>query len=414
MLGDFLLSTGDLDKATRGVSIGQRGPSKDAQAKKKHIQLLILKNRLDEATRLNDEVLKANSKDPEGLVYRGQIQLKRGQPRDAAATFETVLSTDPTTPWPTTHGRRLPGARQSHVRRKPVAERCSPEPRSISKLIMRSPRSNSRTTTTPLWSPRPTKSFRLQPLLPDGYVLLGLSWQGRKDEKQAEAHNAAAMKSPAEVRLDIFTLEIFRLEQKKVCRRQKTLRTGADERSHRSRRSGWDRPRGLGQNKWEKPSRGFQAQIAKVPNHGNFYYLLGVVLSDKKTMPVPKRRSRNPSNSTKTNSDALLKLGQVQIAAGNTDQAISTYQQSIQSNPTDARFYVSAGEMHESSRQFPQAKQIVSESLQVQPDNALAKNNLAYRMLEEAARRYALAMAQQARRGMPDSPTPPNAGLGLL
>jgi tetratricopeptide (TPR) repeat protein len=158
-------------------------------------------------------------------------------------------------------------------------------------------------------------------------------------------------------------------------------------------------------NKGDEAIARIQAQIAKVPNQGNFYYLLGVVLSDKKDYGGAETAIKKSIELDKTNSDALLKLGQVQIAAGNTDQAISTYEKSVQSNPTDSRFYVLLGEMYESKQQFPQARQMYQKALQVQPDNALAKNNLAYRMLEEGGNvDLALAMAQEARRGMPDSP----------
>jgi tetratricopeptide (TPR) repeat protein len=44
-------------------------------------------------------------------------------------------------------------------------------------------------------------------------------------------------------------------------------------------------------------------------------------------------------------------------------------------------------------------------ALQVQPDNPLAANNMAYVMLEQGGNTdVALSMAQNARRGMPDSP----------
>jgi len=95
----------------------------------------------------------------------------------------------------------------------------------------------------------------------------------------------------------------------------------------------------------------------------------------------------------------------VQIAAGNTDQAIATYQESVKINPTDSRFYVLLGEMYESKHQFPEAKQMYQKALAIQPDNALAKNNMAYLMLQEGGNvDVAFGMAQEARRGMPDSP----------
>src|SRR5262249_40429104 len=57
LLADFYLTTGDLDKAIAEYSaILERHPG-DLRSKKNSVQLLILANRLDEAQKLNDEVL---------------------------------------------------------------------------------------------------------------------------------------------------------------------------------------------------------------------------------------------------------------------------------------------------------------------------------------------------------------------
>src|SRR5207237_5509197 len=57
MLGDFYFATGDLDKATGEYgSLYQQYP-KDVQVKKNYVQLLILKHRLDEAGKLNGELV---------------------------------------------------------------------------------------------------------------------------------------------------------------------------------------------------------------------------------------------------------------------------------------------------------------------------------------------------------------------
>src|SRR5207247_1352574 len=95
MLGDFYFATGDLDKATGEYgSLYQQYP-KDVQVKKNYVQLLILKNRLGEARKLNDELVKANPSDVDALVYRGQIQTRDGHLNDAADTLQTAIKNDP-------------------------------------------------------------------------------------------------------------------------------------------------------------------------------------------------------------------------------------------------------------------------------------------------------------------------------
>ena len=95
MLGDFYFANGDLDKATTEYSSLYNDHPKDPQVKKNYIQLLILKNRLDEATKLNTEVLKANTHDVDALVYKAQIQLRQNDAKGAADSLQTALRNDP-------------------------------------------------------------------------------------------------------------------------------------------------------------------------------------------------------------------------------------------------------------------------------------------------------------------------------
>ena len=106
----------------------------------------------------------------------------------------------------------------------------------------------------------------------------------------------------------------------------------------------------------------------------------------------------------KSNAEAEIKLGQVQTAQGQVDQAISTYQNYVRDNPRDIRFYILTGELYESKKDWEKAKDMYQKVLQIQPDNPLASNNLAYVMLQEGGNvDMALSMAQVARRGMPQS-----------
>jgi len=95
----------------------------------------------------------------------------------------------------------------------------------------------------------------------------------------------------------------------------------------------------------------------------------------------------------------------VQVAEGGTDEAIATYRAYIQKNPTDVRFYILTGQLYEAERDWTRAGEAYRKSLELQPDNPLASNNLAYVMLEQGGNAdMALSLAQTARRGLPDSP----------
>src|SRR5437870_12548369 len=95
MLGDFYIATNDLEKATGEYgSLYQQYP-KDVQVKKNYVQLLILKYRLGEARKLNDELVKANHSDVDTLESRVQIETRDGHLNDAADTVQTAIKNDP-------------------------------------------------------------------------------------------------------------------------------------------------------------------------------------------------------------------------------------------------------------------------------------------------------------------------------
>src|SRR5258708_8245416 len=81
------------------------------------------------------------------------------------------------------------------------------------------------------------------------------------------------------------------------------------------------------------------AQIAKAPN-SNFYDLLGTALFGKKDLKGAETALRKSVDLDKHNSDALVKLGKVEVAEGSADQALATYQQSIKDNPHKISFYI--------------------------------------------------------------------------
>jgi len=95
MLGDFYFASGDLDKATNEYAALYSDHPRDTQVKKNYIQLLILKNRLDEATKLDNEVLKSNPRDVDALVFKGQLQLRRNDAGGAADSLQSALRNDP-------------------------------------------------------------------------------------------------------------------------------------------------------------------------------------------------------------------------------------------------------------------------------------------------------------------------------
>src|SRR5208337_4189913 len=74
-------------------------------------------------------------------------------------------------------------------------------------------------------------------------------------------------------------------------------------------------------------------------------------------------------------------------------------------NPREIAFYQLAGGIYESKQDWDRAKQQYQRVLEVQRDNPLASNNLAYVMLQQGGNvDVAFAMAQTARQKLPENP----------
>jgi Flp pilus assembly protein TadD len=85
--------------------------------------------------------------------------------------------------------------------------------------------------------------------------------------------------------------------------------------------------------------------------------------------------------------------------------AIGAWEQWSKAHPNDAGPYAILGTLEEARGNVGKAEDYYKKSLQIQPQQPIAANNLAYRMLENGENAdVALTLAQTARSAMPNSP----------
>jgi cellulose synthase operon protein C len=406
MLGDFYFASGDIDKATAEYSSLYRDHSKDLQVKKNYIQLLILKNRLDEATKLNNEVLKANAHDVEGLVYRGQIQLRKGDSNGAVDSLQRALKNDPDNA--VAHYQLGVAFDQQHNDGRAESEwneaiRLRPDmtdaERALAMLELRRGDLQALTQTA-------QQIIAAQPYSGDGFLLRAIAEINRQKYNDAEQDLQKTMQFAPDSTAPYVQMGNIRLLQKNFAEAEKFYQQVLDKDPSSTEGLSGLMNTFVAAKQPDKAIAAANIQIAKVPNNSNFYDLLGTALfNGKKDLAGAEAALRKAIELDKNNADALVKLGKVQVTEGSADQALATYTRSIKDNPREVSFYILAGEIYESQNNWDQAKAMYQQALNIQPDNPLASNNLAYVILEQGGNvDVALAMAQTARRGMPDSP----------
>jgi tetratricopeptide (TPR) repeat protein len=148
-----------------------------------------------------------------------------------------------------------------------------------------------------------------------------------------------------------------------------------------------------------------QEQIAKAPANANFYAELAAIQLQTKDFKSALASSQKAMQLNPASIDAVNIYTQAEIALKDIDPAIATWQGWIGSHPNDAHAWQIVGSLQEARGDNSTAMEAYKKALQIDPNNALASNNMAYLMVENGQNvDVALTLAQTARHAMPDSP----------
>lgn len=406
MLGDYYFATGDMDKAMAEYASLHHDHPKDAQVKKNYIQILILKNQLDEAAKLNNEILKGRANDVDGLIFKGELQRLKNDPSGAVESLQSALHNEPDNAvahyqlgLAYAQERDLSRAESEWRESVRIRPDLADAQRALATLqIGRGDYENALQTAQQM--------INAQPLSADGFILKGIAELGLHKFTDAQRDDEEARNRAPENPAPYVQLGQVQLAQKHYTEAEQFYRQALDKDPASSDALRGQMTTYVEQKQYDKAIAAAHSQIAKSPNNSNFYDLLGTALFDgKKDYPGAEAALRQAVDLDKTNSDALEKLGKVQIQQGSMDQALALYQQAIKDNPKNAVFYILSGELYDAKQNWDQAKAMYQQALIVSPNNPLAANNLAYVLLEQGGNvDVALNMAQTARRGMPNSP----------
>src|ERR1700722_4045083 len=407
MLGNLYFLSVDLAKAIAEYrSLNQEHP-RDLQVKKDYIQLLLQKGQFSEATTLDAQILKANPHDSEALVYRSQIQISNGVTNDAVAALETVVKDDPSN----SEAHYVLGVAFKKLRN---AERAEYEwreavrlrPDLLEALQALAGAALGRGDMDAL-DQEATEIIRLQPLFPEGYALRALANLNRKRFLLAEVDVRKAIEVAPQSSFGYVQMGNLKFSEKQFADAARAYQAGLDRNPNSK-----DALRGListyiAQKRVDLAISPANAQIAKAPSNSGFYHLLGTVLfQQRKDLSGAAAALTKAVQLDQNNTDARIKLGQVQTAEGHVDDAIGTYQQGIKNNPQEASFYVLLGQLLQWRRDWTGATEAYQKALAIMPENPLASNDLASVMLQSGGNLdVALSLAQTARRGIPRSPS---------
>jgi tetratricopeptide (TPR) repeat protein len=368
--------------------------------------LLLQKGQLSEASALDVDILKANPNDNDALVYRSQMQISAGFDSEAITILQTVIKNDPTNSeahYVLGVALEKQGDTDGAANEWREALRLRPDlldaVRDLAGVAM------GRGDMDGL-DQYAAQMIKLQPDSPEGYSLRALSNINRKRFPVAEVDVRKAIEIAPQSSFGFVQLGNLKFAQKQFEDAGRAYQAALDRNPNSK-----DALRGLmntyvAQKRVDQAIATANAQIAKVPNDGAFYDLLGTVLFvNKKDLTGAEAAFAKSVELDKKNSGAELELARVQAAKGSTDQAIATCRRGLENNPNEPGFDILLGDLYQSRRDWNNAIEAYQKALTLKPENPLASNDLAAVMLQFGGNLdVALSLAQTARRGLPDSP----------
>ena len=406
MLGDFYYANNQIDKATDEYVQLYRDHPKDPIVKKNYIQLLILKDRLDDARKLNDEILKEKPDDEDAQVYKGEIEIRGGKESDAVNTLQGVLKNNPDNA--IAHyqlGLALDQLGNSN--------RAEAEWRDAVRLHNEMVEAHRALAGIAIHRRDPAglaqeadQIIALQPGSPDGYLLRGVAEIDRKDFARADEYLHKSIQVQANNPDAYVQLGNLRMVEKKLDEAQKAYQQALDQDPNSTDALGGVLNVDLLEHQPDRAIAAARTQVSKYPKSVGFHIMLGALLVEqKKDLTGGEQEFKQALELDQKSSEARVKLGMVENQRGATDQALETYLEGSKINPKVVVFYLLAGGIYENKQDWDHAKEQYQKALDIEPENPLASNNLAYVILQQGGNvDVAFAMAQTARRQLPDNP----------
>jgi tetratricopeptide (TPR) repeat protein len=406
MLADYYAASGEMDKAKAEFSRLAAKYPKDTSLQKGYIRVLLQVKDYAAARTAVAELMKKNAKDPEAAGLNGIVLLNDGKASDAVNALQDATKNFPNDAflqyW---LGRAALAKGDIEMAEKSLRQAADLNP---SKLDAEEELARIATLRgdMDLLSDVANKTIAAAPRFPGGYVWRATAEMSHNSADKAEADLKTAINVAPQNPAAYLQLGRIRFVQKRFPEGAVLLQQALqyDSNSVEAMRLliGYD----LNQKQPAKALARLNAQIDKSPKNGGFYDLLAQLQIQNKNLDLAAASAQKAIQLNPGDNEAVMLSAQIQVQRGQVANAIGTWEQWLNTHPNDAGAMAILGALEESRGNFVKAEAYYRKSLQIEPKEPVAANNLAYRMLENGENvDVALSLAQTARQAMPNSPS---------
>jgi tetratricopeptide (TPR) repeat protein len=406
MLADYYAGSGQLDKAKAEFAALAAKYPKNLSVQKGYIRVLLEVKDYATAQSNVSELMKKNSKDPEVAGLNGIVLLNAGKAADAVNALQSAVKDAPKDGflqyW---LGRAAlakgdPGLAQSSFQQAATLNPSNVEAeQELAQIAGQRGDLNQLAEVA-------NKTIAAVPRFPGGYVWRALVEMNHGTQDKAEADLKTAISVAPNNPQAYLQLGRLRFTQKRfpegVAMLEQALQYDPNAIDALSIEVAYD----LSQKQADKALARVNAQIAKSPGNSAFYDLLARLQIQNKNLDQAAATAQKAMQLNPADGDAVGLFAQIAMMRGQTASAVNVWQQWSNAHPNDANSIAVLGMLAEAQGDIGKAEAYYRKALQIDPQQFVAANNLAYRMLINGENvDVALSLAQTARRIKPDSPS---------
>lgn len=405
LLATYYVESGQIDKAkAEYVSLAQKYP-KNLSVQEGYVKVLLELKDFATAQTVVTGLMKNNGKDPQVAVLNGIVLFNNGKLNEAINALQTAANDAPKDAfiqfW---LGRAAMAKGDSGLGEKSFRQAALLNPPNLEAQEELAHIAGQRGDISML-SEVAEKTIATAPHFPGGYVWRATVELARNSPDQAEADLKTAMSDAPKSPQAYLMLGELRFKQKRYPEGAALLEQALqnDPNSIPALRGlvAYDLNR-------KQPAQALarlNAQIAKSPNNSGFYDLLAQFQIQNKNYDQAAVTAQKAMDLNPDDSEAITIYSELQTKNGQAAKAIGAWEQWTKTHPGNAGGLAVLGTLEESSGDTRKAEDLYRKALQIQPEQPVASNNLAYLMLQNGENvDVALTLAQTARRVLPNAP----------
>ena len=405
ILADYYAGSGQTDKAKAEFARLTAKYPKNVSVQKGYIRVLLDVKDYATAQKVVAELMKKNAKDPEVAGLNGIVLLNDGNASDAVNALKDATKNFPQDAflqyW---LGRAALAKGDNDLAEKSFRQAVDLNPSRLDAEEELGRIATQRSDMN-LLSDVADKTIAAAPRFPGGYVWRSLVEMSRNSPDKAEADLKTAMSVSPQSPQAYLELGKIRFTQKRfpdgVALLEQALQHDPNSVEAARVLVSYD----LYQKQPAKALDLLNEQIGKSPKNSGFYDLLAQLQIQNKNLDQAAATAQKAIQLNPNDGEAVMLFAQVQVQRGQVANAVGAWEQWSKAHPNDAGPYAILGTLEEARGDMGKAEDYYKKSLQIQPEQPIAANNLAYRMLENGENAdVALTLAQTARRAMPNSP----------